>query len=307
MVGRIGPSPRVALTCVVAPLAFVLGLTGAWMAYYNFRVTGDPWTMPFQVHEEEYRVAPLFLWQKPRPVPEYHHEILRKLNVDEVPHGYYEQLTWSGLADATLRKLRVLAESYLGPLLLLPLLALPWSLRKPWTRFALAACATLLVGLLLETWVLPHYAAPLTGLLILLEVESLRRVRLCRCWGAQPGRFIVRILPLACVLSWLIAFGTLRQQPMKFALSWHRQRAEIERSFASQGGKHLIIVHYGPDHSTLEEWVYNRADIDGAAVVWAREMDDKQTHKLRDYFRDRRQWRLVPSGPNAHLTQLPEP
>jgi hypothetical protein len=56
------------------------------------------------------------------------------------------------------------------------------------------------------------------------------------------------------------------------------------------GGRHLVIVHYGPNHDCHEEWVYNGADIDGSAIVWARDMGRVENQKLLDYFSDRRAW-----------------
>jgi arylamine N-acetyltransferase len=51
-----------------------------------------------------------------------------------------------------------------------------------------------------------------------------------------------------------------------------------------------VIVRYGPKHHPNHEWVYNEADIDGARVVWAREIDLPQTHRLLQYFKDRQTW-----------------
>ncbi len=59
-------------------------------------------------------------------------------------------------------------------------------------------------------------------------------------------------------------------------------------------GKHLIIVRYDEEHDAHKEWVYNRADIDGAKVVWAREMDPAENQKLIDYFKHRTTWLLEP-------------
>jgi len=36
--------------------------------------------------------------------------------------------------------------------------------------------------------------------------------------------------------------------------------------------------------------VYNPADIDGAKVLWARDMGPSQNKELIDYFRDRTVW-----------------
>lgn len=40
----------------------------------------------------------------------------------------------------------------------------------------------------------------------------------------------------------------------------------------------------------FREWVYNEADIDGAKVVWAREMDRAHNSKLLRYFKDWYVW-----------------
>jgi hypothetical protein len=56
-------------------------------------------------------------------------------------------------------------------------------------------------------------------------------------------------------------------------------------------GRQLAIVRYGPHHDVwYHEWVYNKADIDGAKVVWARDMGPARNKELLDYFRDRHVW-----------------
>jgi len=51
-------------------------------------------------------------------------------------------------------------------------------------------------------------------------------------------------------------------------------------------------VRYSSEHNSEQEWVNNAADIDGANVVWAREMDAAEDLKLLMYFNDRRVWLL---------------
>jgi len=67
-------------------------------------------------------------------------------------------------------------------------------------------------------------------------------------------------------------------------------RTRFEAELNAIPGKHLVIVRYGPNHVVVEEWVYNRADIDGARVVWAREIPGMEMGGLLEYYRDRKVW-----------------
>ena len=61
------------------PVILVLLLTASWMGFYNFRVTGNPFLMPYQVHESTYGIVPIFLWQSLNAEPQYNHKILQRL------------------------------------------------------------------------------------------------------------------------------------------------------------------------------------------------------------------------------------
>jgi hypothetical protein len=88
------------------------------------------------------------------------------------------------------------------------------------------------------------------------------------------------------------------------------ERARILQQLEATPGQHLVVVHYGADHDVLREWVYNRADIDRAKVVWAREMSPAEDQELYSYFRGRKIWvvdaddvepRLTPASPAVRL------
>ena len=65
------------------------------------------------------------------------------------------------------------------------------------------------------------------------------------------------------------------------------------RRLESDGECHLVFVRYAPDHDCHKEWVYNRADIDGSTVVWAREISPAEDRRLREYYPDRKAWVLI--------------
>ena len=49
-------------------------------------------------------------------------------------------------------------------------------------------------------------------------------------------------------------------------------------------GDILVFVRYAPQHIFQEEWVWNAADIDGARVVWARDLGPEEDRKLLAYY-----------------------
>jgi bifunctional DNA-binding transcriptional regulator/antitoxin component of YhaV-PrlF toxin-antitoxin module len=74
------------------------------------------------------------------------------------------------------------------------------------------------------------------------------------------------------------------------------ERARILEFLDRLPGKQLVIVRYGPNHDVHQEWVYNRADIDDSAIVWARSMGREKDLVLLSYFKDRRVWLLDENG-----------
>jgi hypothetical protein len=95
------------------------------------------------------------------------------------------------------------------------------------------------------------------------------------------------------------------QQLRMDSYGWEFQRQHILTQLQKEGGRHLVIVRYGSQHLPKREWVYNEANIDGAQVVWAREMDMAHNHKLLAYFADRHVWLLEPDAQEPHVVPYP--
>jgi hypothetical protein len=293
---RPGPySPLTFAVRVLAPIAVVLGLAAAAMGYYNWRVTGRPLTMPYQVHERTYAVAPALLWGQPGQTPEYRHEVMRRFHIDWDLGGYAKLKTVAGWFRHYGPRLRKLLGFFVGPFII-PALMLPIALRSGPMRFAALTCVLVLVADLLTQGLQPHYLAPVAALYLLLVVTCFRHLCVLRLGRLRVGRALAIVTIVLAVLS--TAFRYTEQ-------GWWLDRARLEAQLEAAQGKHLVIVRYAPDHDVLEEWVYNRADIDGSRVVWAREMGPAPDAKLLSYFRDRKAWLLEADAKPPKLRQYP--
>jgi len=278
------------------------------MAFYNWRVTGSPVRMGYQVNRENYAVAPYFLMLQPKPVPAYHHAVMQRFYQEREMKGFREERTVSGFVRHLLLKVDDLWLFYLSSALTVPCLALlfNWaSFRRSCRfRFPLILAALFAVGLLFQTWTMAHYAAPATCLLFLFVVQGSRYLRLWQRRNSGVGATLVRMIPvvLAAMIVLRVA-AAAAHVPIEQA--WPRgnlERAAVMRNLETTDGKHLVFVTYSSDHDVNQEWVYNRADIDASRVVWARDMSDSENRKLIEYFGDRRVWRLFPDQPRIGLT-----
>lgn len=290
-------SGRAFLT-VTLPL---LCLAFLWMGYYNRRVTGNPFRLPYVEHQSQYGSFPLFIFQKAPPRKSYLHKELDHFLVHEQYYWYARRHSWYELAKEALRDLTRFKEGAFGnvEVLALPLLLLPWLLVRNRALRLLAVVLFLFVcALLLETYCFAHYASPAAILIAAIILLCLRRLsHLAPPLGPLLTRLTIGLFFLNAIL-WYKDFYNWKQEGFPLA------RHEILATLRNTPGSHLVIVRYN-QHNVHEEWVYNDAEIDAAKVIWAREMDAESNRRLLDYYRSRRAWLLEPDATPPKLQEYP--
>lgn len=273
-----------------------LGFAGlALLGAYNAAVTGSALKMPYQVHEEAYGVCPLFLWQVPHVAPVYLHQAIADFHNGWSMEWFDRQQSWSGLVSTKWEMVRLARKVYLPWFLALPLVGVWWWRGKTLRAPLLVLAATWLMTQL-TVWNWPHYIAPAAPVLLLAVVWGLRNANV---WGRHrslPLRPATALVACQAVLMAASAYTHVTQE----RTGWQHERQAIAAQLAYYCGEDVVIVKYDEGHLPLEEWVYNRADIDAAPVVWARDMGDNRA--LMDYFPCRTIWKLEADATPPTLT-----
>ncbi len=287
---RMGQGHLVSRSAAILVPALLSG--AAFMAYYNWRVTGSATRFPYVEHARQYETVPLLLGIDRATNPSYRHDVMRCFYTVGEGHVDIPSSTQEFLRDFWSRSepLRLgLAPFFVFPLFL----ALPWALRRD--RLWLPAACALAV---FAAWavdprkLLLHYAGPFVGAYCVLLTVAARRLNAFRVGGIRAGRRLVQavaVFTLASALATVLLLA--RSRSLRFR-DWEWHRAAMQASLASTAQRDLVIVEYGPRHEGDFEWVYNAADIEASPVVWARGMGPREDLKLLRHFPTRQAWRL---------------
>ena len=276
---------------VALPAAAVLLVAGTALARYNAAITGNPWLLPAQAWAQQYSMRPIFLWQDVREAPEVRHE--------EIQQFTFRQSQWEMQQDLRgflgIKSLQFISmwSFFWRVYLSLPLVALPWIARSSKMRWIIFVVVLLSAASSMVAWLLPHYWAPIFPLVFLLSLQGFRHWKIVvkrRAARWQHTLFCASIAAYFLVAAVSMTLFALRLSAPPAGWVW--DRARIEQQLESTPELHLVVVQYGPDHSYHNEWIRNRANIDEAKIVWARDMGEEQNQPLLHYFSDRKAWRL---------------
>ena len=313
------PSTFYLVKITAIPLAMILAAL-SFMAYYDYRAFGNPFTPPYSVDRQTYAMAPYFVWQAARPAPVYRHAVMRRFYYENELDAFTEIHSRSRFIPYSFLKFLRGFLFFGGLALLPPVIMLRRVLLDRRIRFLLFGFATLATGMVIQIFLIPHYLAPFTCLFYALGLQAMRHLRVWESGGQPVGRAMVRFTVLTCVV---MAGVRLFSKPLNLdihewpASSWSGEwygpdhfgipRAETQTNLEHLPGRQLVIVRYSPSHNPLDEWVYNDPDIDNSKVIWAREMDPANNLELIRYYNDRKVWLVQPDLQPTGIAPYPIP
>ncbi len=277
-------------------------------AAQNKAVTGAWTQLPYTLSQYQYGV-PAALTILPNPVP--HNPLTPQQETDYRmqrgfrPSGGETVETYFG---RLLYRARYYRFYFYSPLYV-ALVAYLIGMRR-WREFWVAGvCLLFALGINFFPQFQFHYLAACVCLFLLISVEGIRRIARLRA-----GAIAARALIFLCLAQFLFWYGLHLGETPQFAELrgydlWDsinhaegRERREIGDQVRKLQGRILIFVRYWPGHIFRNEWVYNAADIDGARVVWARDLGDGENEKLRAYYPNRTAWLFEPDARPPRLS-----
>lgn len=270
------------------------------MGYYNWRLTGNALLLPHISNARTYRTAGLFLWDHKKPKLRYNNMALQVFYNGWERSNY--QTDWESAKRVSRQKVDLFETTYFWAGALLILAALPFVLLDRGMRILGATLAVGAAAVFAVSWSFSHYAAPLTCVFYGLLVQAIRHLRTMRIFSLHLGVALSRVMVLLLVLDTGTHLCYRVCDPLLFPCRGDSNRAALAEKLQHLSGKHLVIVRYAELHNPHFEWVFNGADIDGAKVLWARDMGAAQNAKLLAYFKDRHVWLVRPDLDSKDVT-----
>ena len=302
---RRSPVWRVTFPSIIIPIGCVLLIGVAFILFYNWRVTLNPFVFPHTLDDNLHLSNSSFVWGTSKPLRQYmNHQF-------DVFYNHFARNqflhTWDDFGRISWEKVTDFQEFFLGTALLVPLLTFPRVLLDRRMRLAALQFMLCVAVMLTVVYFNPHYAAPAFAAFLCLLVQMFRHLRRWKYHGDAVGIGLTRAVVLLTVAAIpMSVYQAVINPETSYGLgtggaNW--QRTEIAAQLNSMDGQHLVIVRYSQTHHNIhQEWVYNAADIDRARIVWAREIPGIDIQPLLDYYKNRKVWLIEPDVYPVPLT-----
>lgn len=298
--------PRLAL-----PMAVVLTAGALFTCYYCWRVTGSPIRLPYQVNRDTYGWPENLAFLPPKRVS-FRHQVLADMYTRELHNRAAYESPKAALDNVDI-KLFDNWTFFIGPVLSIPLIFLPWAFRDRRTRPLILFVGAIAILNLFQLVLYPYHLGPVVPIMFAIVAQCTRHLYVSiGSFSRRKAMYLAIVLPVAVALvsamkqvapDWGIPLAY-----WEYASEAHRDgRASIAQWLEARPRKQLVLVRYAAGHSPNREWVYNKADIDGSKLIWAREMDSASDTELLRYFSDREAWLLEADVYPLRVVQYPGP
>lgn len=270
-----------------APIATALLL----IAIQNQMITGKVTTMAYQLHESQYGVAPLNIFQSPR-IPEMNEWLkdvpppIHTYHYGWSLESYLKRNHFLGWCSAVAERLHVVTKLWGWAYCFITALVLISTRGRYWPVASTIGIA-LLVGSFIP-WYFSHYFAPSLVWLVILTAIALRLTIKRYTSDRITMKLAVGCLILLQLIGMASEIGAANRRPN----TWADQRQSLLDQLRRSGERHLVLVRYHPKHNVHHEWVYNEADLENSTVLWAHSWRDDLDQRLLDHYRGRKVWLL---------------
>jgi hypothetical protein len=299
---------------ILPPFAVVFLAGAAALAYYNWRITGNPADPPYLAYQQVYGTPQPYWWQQPLHIAHFNYQVIRDNYLNQL-RLYENRYSAVAIFNAERNRLRDFWRFFIGPFFTPALLFLPLIFRdrriRPWLW---ASVPFILDKATYHAW-FPAQNAPETILILIVVVQCWRHMFVW--WRARRvGVAISRQLVTACTIAIVLgAAGRATESVLPHALRhlppiWEslyparRLRDDVNAKLERIPGKHLVFVKYSPDHCFCEEWVFNGADIENQRIVYVRPYTPESDEALARYLRDRDVWVVEPDENPYQLVRV---
>lgn len=268
----------------------------------NWQVTGSVSRLPYQLHEAQYGVAPVFLWQKPHE-PALGHRFTEQ----QLFHYGWSMICYNKLGSVSnylqmfLNRLDTMRSHWGQIIAISPLMILAFRRERSMFGWLLGVSLLALVVFNCVPWVMPHYIAPLIPIAVFLTCCAFYRIQkiLTECLASQTSLRRLRakyILPAFIIFLFanqVVPFAYARRdQYMTPQTQWFMRRADLISKLEQESGKDLVFVRYEPGHDIMREWVFNGASPQTDSVVFVRWADDELNELVLSSYPNRKMWIL---------------
>jgi hypothetical protein len=294
-------------------VALVLLAAVALLAVQNKQVTGSFATMPEALSQYQYGVPAALTFQaKVTPHVPLTEQQLMDYKMQRSFLGERTETVGSFLLRLEYR-VRYYRFFFLAPLYL-ALGAFLFALGERRFRWVALTLALFALGTNFFPAFQLHYVAAVTCLFVLVSVVGLERI--ARRWPEAA-----RLVALLCAAQFVFWYGLHAffdtaewSAAVRRYETWDsinhgnpERRIFVNRQLDGVPGKVLVFVRYSPRHIFQDEWVYNRAAIDDARIVWARDLGDAENRQLLRYYADRTALVLEPDAQPPSLAAYRPP